>query len=238
MRKTTKNVALILLCLTLSVLLALMIYLHFFASENQDISGQWTAEVDMTGQAAMTAFIWLQDIEGVSVSMEDVKSRMEGLTVTVNLNIEQDARSEGTFRCNVVPESYEQCRGAAYETFAALFREFSAQRLRMAGYTGDTDAEAVEELVEESFGMSTVSYLMSCAPSLLPSLEELQEEYDGSGTYRTADGILTRQFETGSVLQTKTEGYIRRESDLILTQGSGAEDSGDYPVVYLLNQTE
>lgn len=68
MRKTTKNVALILLFLTLSVLLALMIYLHFFASENQGISGQWTTEVNMTEQAAATAFLWLQDIEGVSVS--------------------------------------------------------------------------------------------------------------------------------------------------------------------------
>lgn len=238
MRKTTKNVALILLFLTLSVLLALMIYLHFFASENQGISGQWTTEVNMTEQAAATAFLWLQDIEGVSVTMEDVESRMEGLTVTVGLDLEQTDRAEGTFRCHVVPESYEECRGTAYEAFAALFREFSAQRLRMAGYTGDTGAEAMEELVAESFGMSTVSYLMSCAPSLLPSLEALQEEYDGSGTYRTADGVLTRQFETDSAALTKTEGYIRQEDALILTQGFDTENPRHYPIIYILNQTE
>lgn len=238
MRKTTKNVALIRLVLTLSVLLALMIYLHFFASEDQNISGQWTTEVDMTGQAAATAFLWLRDIEGVSLSLEDVESRMEKLTVTVDLELEQTARSEGAFRCYVVPESYEACREAAYERYAELFRECSAQRLRMAGYSGDTGAEAVEGLVEESFGMPTVSYLMSCAPSLLPSLEALQEEYDGSGTYRTAEGILTREFETGSAAQIKEEGYIRHGLDLILTQKPGAENAGDYPVVYLLKQTE
>lgn len=238
MRKTTKNVALILLFLTLSVLLGLMIYLYFFASKNEDISGQWTAETDMTKQAALTAFCWLQDIEGVSLSMEEAESRMGELTIEVNMTLEQTDRSEGTFRCYVAPESYEECQRAAYEAFAALFSELTAERLRMAGYTGDVGTEAVEELVTESFGMPTVSYLMTCAPALLPSLEELQEEYDGSGTYRTADGVLTRQFETGSAAYTRTEGYIRRESDLILTQAPDAEDYDHYPIIYQLDQSE
>lgn len=238
MRKSVKSVVLGLLFLTLSLLLAFLVYLYFWASEDKDLSGQWAAEVDMTEQAAVTAFIWLQDMEGVSVSMEDVESRMEGLTVEVDLMLEKTARSEGTFRSYIVPESYEGCNQAAYEAFAVLFRELTGERLRMAGYTGDTGAEAVEALVTETFGMSTVSYLMSCGPALLPSLEELQGEYDGSGTYETAEGILTRQFEAGSVLQAKAERYIREGTALVLTGEAGAENTDDYPVVYILQETE
>ena len=67
----------------------------------------------------------------------------------------------------------------------------------MAGYTGGTDGESIEALVNETFGMSTVAYLTPCGPALLPSLEELQAQYDGSGTYTALEGVLTRQFEAG-----------------------------------------
>lgn len=110
----------------------------------------------------------------------------------------------------------------------------------MAGYTGSTDKEAMESLVTETFGMSTVSYLMSCGPALLPSMEDLQAEYDGSGTYATADGILTRQFEADGFVITKTERYIREDSDLILTEEIDSAPDGFfsdyYPIVYTLQQ--
>lgn len=167
---------------------------------------------------------------------------MQDLTVQVNLTFEQTARSEGTFRCNVLPESYDACNQAAYEAFAAAFRRLTAERLRMAGYGGDTDEEAVEALVLETFGMSTVSYLMSCGPALLPSLEELQSQYDGNGTYKAAEGILTRQFDADGSDAAKTECYIRKGSSLILSEEAGpvtqAGFSDHYPVLYILNQPQ
>ena len=110
----------------------------------------------------------------------------------------------------------------------------------MADYTGSTDEEAVEELVIETFGMSTVSYLMSCGPELLPPLEILQTRYDGSGTYEAAENILTRQFETGQGAGTRVEYYIRQDAVLILAEEIGSVPAGfstdDYPVVYTLKQ--
>lgn len=216
MRRTVKNTIYTLLLLTLSVSTAFLIYLRFLESKDKDLSGEWTADLNMTEQAAAKAFSWLQDIEGVSVTLEELGGYMQDLTVQVNLTFEQTARSEGTFRCNVLPESYDACNQAAYEAFAAAFRRLTAERLRMAGYGGDTDEEAVEALVLETFGMSTVSYLMSCGPALLPSLEELQSQYDGNGTYKAAEGILTRQFDADGSDAAKTECYIRKGSSLIL----------------------
>ncbi len=242
MRRTVKNTIYTLLLLTLSVSTAFLIYLRFLESKDKDLSGEWTADLNMTEQAAAKAFSWLQDIEGVSVTLEELGGYMQDLTVQVNLTFEQTARSEGTFRCNVLPESYDACNQAAYEAFAAAFRRLTAERLRMAGYGGDTDEEAVEALVLETFGMSTVSYLMSCGPALLPSLEELQSQYDGNGTYKAAEGILTRQFDADGSDAAKTECYIRKGSSLILSEEAEsvtqAGFSEHYPVLYILNQPQ
>lgn len=241
MRKTVKKVIVLLLLLILSVSTALLAYLHFFASGDEELSGEWTADLDMTRQAAVTALSWLQDIEGVSVSLEDVESCMQNLNIRVDLTFEQTARSEGTFRCSVLPESYATCKQDAYEAFAVVFRDLLIQRLRMAGYTGGTDKEAIEALVVETFGMPTVVYLMSYGPELLPSMEELQTQYGGSGTYENAEGVLTRRFDTGGSAYASAERYIRQDSSLVLSEESDAGASGFpsayYPVIYTLRQT-
>ncbi len=216
--KTIKYVVFILLLITLSISTALLIYLHFFASDYDDLTGEWTASLDMTKQAAVAAYSWLQDIEAVSVSIEDMESYMQDLTIQVDLILEQTDRSEGTFRCNVSKESYEACKKAAYEAFASAFRELLAERLHMAGYIDDADRGDIEALVTETFGMSTVSYLMSYGPALLPSLEDLQTQYDGSGTYEVTEGIMTRQFDAGQSADTKSEYYFSNDYSLILSE--------------------
>lgn len=247
MKKVMKNVIIVLLILTLSASTAFLTYLHFFASDDgrltgeQNLSGEWIANLDMTERAAVTALGWLQDIEAVSVSLEDMEYYMQGLTVQVNLTMEQTDRAEGTFCCNVLPESYDACNQAAYEAFAIAFQALLTERLLMAGYTGSTDEETIEAFVIETFGMPTVSYLMSCGPALLPSLESLQTEYDGSGTYEIAEGILTRQFDAGSA-DTKSERYIRKDLNLILLEPAGSDSAGSfsdhYPIVYTLKQSQ
>lgn len=216
MRRNLKKFILTILFLCLITSTALLAYLQFFAPNDKDLSGNWTAKLDMTKQSAVTALDWLQDIEAVSISLEDMENYMQGLTIEVNMTFEQTANSEGTFHCNILPESYDACNQAAYEAFAAAFQDLLIERLRMAGYTGSTDEESIEALITETFGMPTVSYLMSCGPKLLPSLEDLQTQYDGSGTYQTEENILTRQFDDGWQITTKTECYIRKDASLIL----------------------
>ena len=240
--KTIKNAIFTILFLTLSIFTALLAYLHFFASENEDFSGEWTAYLDMTERAAVEAYSWLQDIEAVSVSFEDMETYMQGLTVEVNIIMEQTGNSEGTFRCNVSQESYDACKKAAYEAFAAAFKELLTERLHMAGYTDIVEREDIEALVNETFGMSTVSYLMTYGPALIPTLEDLQSEYDGSGTYEAAEDILTRKFDTGGLAALKSEYYILKDSSLILS-GEAVADSADassdyYPVIYTLTQPD
>lgn len=216
--KNIKYVVFTLLIITLGISTALLAYLHFFASDDEDLSGEWIANLDMTQQAAVEAYSWLQDIEAVSVSIEDMESYMQDLTIQVDLTLEQTARSKGNFHCSVSQASYDACKKAAYEAFAFAFQELLAERLHMAGYIDNADGEDIEALVTETFGMSTVSYLMSYGPALLPSLEELQTEYDGSGTYEIAEGILTRQFDADQTADTREEYYISNDYYLILSE--------------------
>lgn len=241
MKKIITTVILMLLLITLSISTVLLALLHFGTADDRELSGEWTAELDMTQEAAIAALGWLQDIEAVSVSLEDMESCMQDLSIEINLTMEQTSRAEGTFRCNVLPESYDACNQAAYEAFAGAFRELLMERLDMAGYTGSTDQEAVEALVTETFGMSTASYLMNYGPALLPSLEDMQDKYGGSGTYEAAEDVLTRRFNTGGIVATRAEHYIRKDSNLILT-GEMDPASSDLlsnfePVIYTLKQT-
>ncbi len=242
MRKAIKNTIFILLLLTLSISTAFLAYLHFFAEDDRDLSGEWNASLDVTQQAAVEALNWLQDIEAVSISPEEMGVYMQDLTIQVNLTFEKTDRSAGTFHCDVMPESYAACRQKAYEAFALAFQDMLAERLRMAGYEGSMDREAVEALVTETFGMSTISYLMSYGPELLPPLEEMQAQYGGSGTYEIAENTLTRQFDVNGAVSTKVESYVRKGPSLILTEEIDAASSRifleDYPMVFTLEESQ
>ena len=235
MGKVIKNTILLLLILSLSISTASLAYLHFFKSDGGSLSGEWTAELDLTEQAAVTAYIWLQDIDAVPVSLKDVETCMQKLTIQVSLNLEATTEFEGAFLCSIQPESYNVCEQAAYEAFAEIFRGLLAERLRMAGYTGGTDKEDIEDLVIETFGMSTVSYLMACGPALLPSLEDLQAQYDGSGTYEAAEGILTWQYDSGT---TKTNNYVRENSVLVLSEEEDSDGRGQMKPAILIFRKE
>ena len=105
----------------------------------------------------------------------------------------------------------------------------------MAGYMGGTDKEDLEALVTETFGMSTVSYLMTFGPALLPSLEDLQAQYDGSGTYEATEGILTRRYDNGT---TKTENYVWESSSLVLAEEEESDGQGPKKPAILIFQKE
>ena len=105
-----KNGIYIFLLLLLGLSTALLAYLQFFAPGDRDLSGEWTTQLDMTQQAAVTALDWLQEIEGVSVSLEEMESSMQGLTIEVSLTMAQTERMAGTFQCGMRADSYEACR--------------------------------------------------------------------------------------------------------------------------------
>ncbi len=242
MRKIIRNTVFVILISILIIFALFFAYLRFYRANDANLTGEWTAGLDMTQQASAAALGWLQEIEAVPISMQEIEAHMQGLTIELHLTLTQTDRSAGVFDSRILPESYTACSQAAYEAFAAAFQEMLAQRLHMAGYTGELDTDALEALVVETFGMSTPSYLASCVPDLLPPLEQLQAQYDGSGSYESADDILTRQFDNGQLVRTKTERYIRKDSTLIIIEETDSPPFGSYtehyPLLYTLGAVE
>lgn len=89
MGKAIKSIIFTLLFLSLSAAIAFLAYLYFYRPGDRDLSGEWATELSMTQYAAAQAYGWLQDIEAVSISQEDVEDCMPELTVQVNLAFEQ-----------------------------------------------------------------------------------------------------------------------------------------------------
>ena len=112
MRKILNVVVLAVLLPALLIATVLLTYLHFFAPGDKNLSGKWTASLDMTDHAAVAAIGWLQDIEGIDIegiaaSMQEMENAVQDFTVEVTITFEETARSEGTFEACVIPESYE-----------------------------------------------------------------------------------------------------------------------------------
>lgn len=53
MRRAVKNTIYTLLLLTLSVSTAFLIYLRFLESRDKDLSGEWTADLNMTDRKSV-----------------------------------------------------------------------------------------------------------------------------------------------------------------------------------------
>ena len=94
MKKIMNSIVYVILLPALIISTALLTYLHFFASNDNNLSGEWIATINMTEQVSFTALDWLQDIEAVSVSMQDMESHMQDLTIDLHMTFEQTARSE------------------------------------------------------------------------------------------------------------------------------------------------
>jgi len=62
MKKIMKNAIFTILFSVLIILALFLAYLFLYASNDRNLSGKWTADLDMTGQAAVTSLGWLQDM--------------------------------------------------------------------------------------------------------------------------------------------------------------------------------
>ena len=67
----------------------------------------------------------------------------------------------------------------------------------------------------------------------MPSLEDLQAQYNGSGTYEVAEGILTRRYDDGT---TKTENYVWENFSLVLSEEGNSDGQGQKKPVILIFQ--
>lgn len=146
----------------------------------EHLSGEWTRSVDVSDRIVANAENWLEDVEGVTVTVEDLKETFGSLTIEVVERYVSDDAGYMVCQREVSKESYDACSLKAYEGMKKAFEGIIYTRLLAAGISTDEIEMDIQELYEEVIGMSMEEYLYQYGPVLVPSYEELSKEFTGA----------------------------------------------------------
>ena len=134
----------------------------------------YTVSVSMGEEAAAKALIWLSEVEGNTLGYEDVRELMGDLYVEVNMT---PTEVRGVYSQSLDEDSYDACSLMAKEGLKKAFCQVTLDLLVAEGYEGEPDEVLVEQLMQDTFGVSVEEYLDSCGVELIPSFENLSEKY-------------------------------------------------------------
>lgn len=205
-------VLLLLLVVFLLAAISCALALRIYKGPNTSPVGRWRMYVDLTETARARANGWLQRAElGERVDASDA---LPPIRVGVLLELTPD----GGWRREVEENSLEAAEKEAENALAAALRELLLLRIADAGRAAGTPEDA-ETRFQKAIGMSSVQYLESYGPRLLPTPDELRESYEGSGSYEIdgqrmrIDGQPVRCIVDDGVMalvrEEKTEVYER-----------------------------
>lgn len=159
-----------------AAILGFMIFLSSRASKKEPIY-QYAS---MSEEAAARAYIWLNQMEDMALSYEEIKERMGEISLKIVLT---PGEEKNTYVQSLDGDTYTECMKQAQNGLAASFRDAVRQRFSDAGYEGEISDEMLDEMMQEEYGVSVSEYLALCEVQLLPDLEELTETYSGEVTY-------------------------------------------------------
>lgn len=172
------------------------------------LPGHWHRTVDYASQAELAAKEWLMAAEGGSEI--DLKGYMGSISVGMDLILAQD----GSWSCTVDENSYRTAQQQVYTALEQAFEDLLIIRAQDAGREMASREEAAQS-IEDTIGMSCQEYLKLYGPSMLPSLEEIKGEYEGSGDWKAESGVLLRN---GS-----GEAFLINTDLLVLSGANGTE---------------
>ena len=183
MRKEKKrrgHTLIVMLLLAIILLLAAIscaLSLRLYKRSDPNLSGRWQMELDVTDQACMRANAWLH--EAGHGSEVDVGNYMPELHILVELALRED----GSWSRQLDEASLSAARQKAEAALHDALRELVRLRIADAGRPLETDT-ALDARLADAAGMPVERYLSEYGPALLPSAEELQARYNGSGGFQ------------------------------------------------------
>lgn len=130
--------------------------------------------VSMTEEASARAFVWLNKIDYMELSYEDVVSIMGQFNLEI---IKTPTKEKGVYTYALADNAYEYCQNQAQVGFERAYKQVIKNRIEKTGYEGEISDETVERLMLETFGMTVSDYLKQCDVKLLPAEDEINEKY-------------------------------------------------------------
>ena len=215
------------LMLIMFMMIGLVAYGYINANRLR-LPGNWYREIDITDQVKDS----MEEYLGSATMGNEVDASlfMDKIVVTSEMVINK----EGQMNESINRESYDMARAAADEALRSAVSSLLATRIQQ-NYI-ETD-KSIDELVEETLGMSLSAYLKEYGPKLLPDYDELDGQYgmsadyeadrehmNISGTecdYAVASGMLVINYKDGAVVYhnkavAEDKGNDQADSEVVL----------------------
>lgn len=159
------------------IVIALLVFIGLILYKQHKKSKEPIFEyVSIAEEASARALVWLNDIDDIELSFEDVKECMGEFNLEVKYT---PTETKGIYTVELMPDCYEYCESQAKIGLEKSYRLAVINRLQKVGYEGPCTDETVEKLMKTTFGITVADYLEQCEISLLPSFEELNAKYSG-----------------------------------------------------------
>ena len=159
------------------------LFLYFFMRPDRKLPGNWLREVSLGNTARENGRMWL---DGADKGNELPLDGLKGAHLTMTLSLEN-----GSWTQSVNAEDYAAQEESALRVLSSSLKKLIVLRAEALGAEGITEDKAEAAIVAVT-GMSSMEYLKQYGPELLPALGTLEAEYNGSGSYRTENGMLLR----------------------------------------------
>ncbi len=172
-RRKKRGNSILLFCImtviTVVVILGLLIFLKIKYSK------PFYEYVSMSEEAAARAYIWLNQMEDMPLSYEEIKEMMGDIRLELILT---PTGEKGRYMRALADGTFEDCQEKAQAGLEKAYREVAGYRFFAAGYEGDI----LDDMMQEVYGVSVSEYLSYCKVQLIPTLVELTEMYSGEVT--------------------------------------------------------
>lgn len=133
-------------------------------------------EISITEEVTAKAYVWLNQIEDIDISYEEVRGIMGDISITVEL---KPSENKGMKLQEITDGSYQKCYDAAYNGMAEAYNRVVSKRLLDSGYEGELSANIVDSLMKEAYGLSVMDYLKQCEDlTIIPSEDELKQRFN------------------------------------------------------------
>lgn len=169
----------------LIVLVALLVYEHFFPMDKAPV-GIWSYSYDLSEGALPLMRDWI----GEGLENGDIRPDIDETPVCVKVTLR--IANDGTYEQSVDKASYDEARRLLYERFNASLHELIRSHLTGLGMADNDDLndDEIEKMINDAVSMNGTEYLMKAVPDLIPSYDELVSSYGNRGSYDVVDGFI------------------------------------------------
>lgn len=217
-KKKKKHISPVLVTIVIiQILLIFMLagYLLYdnFLSDKLMIKGEWEREIDISDEIMTNTIRWMADVEGEDFSTDEIMNYLGKMNLEARLTLNSTSTDSGEAKETISKETYDVIEENVYRGLADLLSEIIVKKLSSVGHDCEGENVSVDDIVKDALGSSAYDYLKSMDIDIIPSFDELSEEYSWEGTYKiNDDNSITFNFEGGDL---KRE-FLLDEDTLIL----------------------